>query len=120
MRRILTFLFIFAMLSANAQNWNISTLPQRFTRGLGIPVQDSNSFKGSADTSLIMLQKNDTNNLYFRYKGLYKKIGNTDSSVFATKYYVGNNFAYNNGSNATGTWPINISGNASTVSNGLY
>jgi len=74
MRKIIVTILIFFCFKANAQvNWTNVFGKQRFAQGFGIPVVDTSLLKGANDTACLVLMRGDSN-LYFRYKGNYRKL----------------------------------------------
>ena len=80
---------------------------------------------GAPTTGLIFFGNAGTRYLYWDGSN-YSFLGATGANIFINGYVVLNAANYNSysptltGGNASGTWGINITGNAATVSNGVY
>ncbi len=100
MKRIILFIAILCSLSVSAQRtYKIEGLPQRFTTALGVPIKSSSFYNTSSDSAVIFFDPADTSTLFFKYKGLSKKLAGSrvpwDSitgipSNFSTTYALSN------------------------------
>lgn len=76
MKRIIFFLALVCSLSVTAQRvYRTDGTPQRFVNSFAIPVQPSTYYNSSSDSAILFFDRNDTNTVSFRFKGLVKKLG---------------------------------------------
>ena len=112
-------------ITAYTINQNLGTTSSPQFSGLTLTGDITTYRSGSPTTGVIFFGNAGTRYLYWDGSN-YSFLGATGANIFINGYVVLNAANYNSysptltGGNASGTWGINITGNAATVSNGVY